>query len=574
MVYGIQAHVFINPPYPLDLSEYTNATSNKIWVQIIPGQNSRPIDVRIRMHFEELTGKFSLATKATFNPTIPIQLVGGIPVTLMTADLIPYLSLENLEVLIGDASEFYRSKRFSEGSYKIWVEVISSRGETLSGNTVGSRFALLVQNDAPQWVSPADNETLTASDPQNILFTWQLGSLVNAVSNIDYQFMIVELPNLNVDKYVAIKSLTPLLVTNTKVTSFRYDYLSPQLIPGRTYAYQVKASSPDGSSMFKNDGYSMVQSFTWGSPCNPPQQVQCTFESYTSEKVSWRPTGSKQLDVAYREVTDTSASEWYTDRVTDNLVDVSNNVYTIINYLKPARMYECKVKSWCGLVSSEFSPVISFKTQSKTEESITKTCGTDMGIPGISTLKRTSIQSLTAGDEIEVGGFKAKLTEVSQNASDTTYTGKCIVYVTTFGIKVASHFSNIKVNIDKKVFAGEIVAEHDPNNLVNPEAVVSDIQSTVGEVNQAMKEFKSLINDAKTYFASDTAFSIIINSLDTVTVIPNGVKVGLETMNEGIKEMQQYKQLVNQGKTAEAEAKLESASAKIENGKQLINLKK
>jgi hypothetical protein len=570
MVYGIQAHVFITPPYPLDLYEYTNVNSNKMWVQIIPDQNSRPIEIRIRIHFDEITGKFSLATRSSYIPPKPIELVGGIPVTLMAVDLIPYLSLENLDVRGGSVSEFNKTKRLPEGSYKIWVEIVSSRGETLSDNKIGSRIAMLVQNDAPQLVSPSDNQILTISEPQNILFTWRLGSLVNSVSNVQYQFTIVEIPNKDINKYIAIQTLTPLYVTTTYTASFRYDYMAPQLIPGRSYAYQVKASTIEGSSMFKNDGFSNVQSFTWGAACNTPMQLQCSFDSYTSEKVSWQPNGSKQFDLTYREITDSSASEWYTDKVTDNLVDVSNNIYSIIHNLKPGRLYECKVKAWCGFISSEYSSVISFRTQQQTAVNITKTCGSDAGIPDPSLLKRSSIQALSVGEEIEVGGFKAKITEVTKNVADTTFSGKCIVYVSTFGIKVASHFSNIKVNTDKKVFAGEIVAEYDQKNLVNADAAIADIATTASDAVQVYNEFKSLANDAKKYFASDSIIINIISRYDSVSVFPSEIKIGLEKFIDAIKTDELGRQLISQGKTAEGETKLNAASALKEEGKQII----
>ena len=84
----------------------------------------------------------------------------------------------------------------------------------------------------------------------------------------EYDFRLVEIWPAGRNPNEAMRTSVPLYETITSNTMLVYGPGEPPLVPGRSYAWQVRARSlVNGESldMFNNQGYSEVRSsFRWG----------------------------------------------------------------------------------------------------------------------------------------------------------------------------------------------------------------------------------------------------------------------------------------------------------------------
>ncbi len=123
----------------------------------------------------------------------------------------------------------------------------------------------------------------------------------------------------------------------------------------------------------------------------------------------------------------------------------------------------------CGAIESEYSETKEFTTPKKKENEIE--CGKDVSVPDIDDSE--PLQNLKIGDKINVGGFEATI--IKTEGSGGTFTGKCVVHVTTFSFWVQSEFENISINQSMQVTAGEINAIKGELKLLNVDALLDSL---------------------------------------------------------------------------------------------------
>lgn len=567
-VYPVQANVFLTPPYSPSIASYYSPAVNKMSAQLLVNENQGglPVNVRLRVVIEDISTGRRIATRSNYMPPRPIVLQTGIPYIISGPELEPYLRPDNLEFEGVDVQQILNTKKLPEGNYTFRIEVLEYyRGMLISNPKIGTQMAMLIDNPPPTWVLPTTSGSvdIEAREPQSITFSWLPHHLNTFVAQ--YEFKMVELPDVPMDPNVAFQTLTPVFATVTGNTSLVYDISAPPLVPGRKYACQVTATDADRLDMFINGGKTELIVFTWGQACKMPTDITHALESPTSEKVTWKPAdGNTGFVVQYREVTDSSYSDFYTDEV--SYPQVISKVEHIIRQLKAGRTYECQVKALCNLVSSDFTVPFTFSTKPTPQTTITSTCGQSFANIDTNLIDKTPIAALVVGDTINVGGFTASITEVS-GSPGSGFSGKCIVNTTTIGIRIKSHFSNIKVNTNHQVYSGVVIGDYDPSNLVDLDEVKNDAQTIIVLAEQTQKELKSMVKDVKTYLENDPTMVDIMLDLDTAHNIPEGTREGLELVNEGVKEKEKGQKLIQQGRVEEGEALLNSANSKLDEGK-------
>lgn len=268
--FPVTANTLVGKPYSVYLSDYFDATAEKLQVRLLFNDFNEPsIDVRIRITVESSGLRLQTRPDALGQP---ISMTAGVPVTLSGEDLEPYLNYNNLTISGTTAQALTTNNgKLKEGIYTFCVEVLEYKSGVVISNQ-SCQTAWLVLNDEPTIITPICGNMLKPSEQQNIMFQWQLSNNVSpnaAGIGFEYQLSMYEVTDLAVNPLYAINNGKALLVFESgflNQTQFLYGMSEPQLDAGKKYVYRVQAKSADGKDVFKNQGFSQICWFSYGSP--------------------------------------------------------------------------------------------------------------------------------------------------------------------------------------------------------------------------------------------------------------------------------------------------------------------
>lgn len=470
--YPVQAIPQVMQPPAVYLSDYagTNNTLDRIKLQLLlTDLTVLNREVKLKLYIE------GNGIKAQSNDFVigaqPLFLEGGIPLQLGSIDLAPYFELQNLSGISAGAY----ANALADGLYQFCFEVY----DVLSGNVISRKSCtnvLVFLNDPPFLNLPENQANLEANNPQNILFQWTPRHI--NVSNVEYEFTLVELHDLAMPPEAVFAASPPLFQTVTTATSLLYGIAEPQLLEGTRYVWRVQAKAKDGVDeigMFKNNGYSEIFSFTYQGFCQAPEYLQV--DEVTSQNATFKWQGGfdhSQYKIAYRKALDDDGNSGVQNSFTWFESTIYNEEFTVID-LEPDTLYEWRVGGFCADGSLSFSDSKSFTTM-ETEAEAYYNCGI---APDINIANTTPKDQLQQGEVIKAGDFNVKITEVSGSDS---FSGKGY---TTVGflknLKIALVFSNIKVNTDNQFISGEIQTVYDPtwSNMLDIDEVIDEAEDVV-----------------------------------------------------------------------------------------------
>ncbi len=258
--YPIDAQAILIPPYSLDLSSYQVDQSQNLMLNLTLNDPTEPFwDVRLRLTISN-NGTEILQTSPGFDPS-PLRLNQFATITYTGFELSEYLAFENLVGING----YTYDGTLPEGLNSFCFEVVDYNrpGIVLSRKACASGYAVL--NDPPFPNLPTCGEDVSFQQAQNITFNWMpmhYGS-PNPVTNFEYEFTLVRVES-GYNEFEAMESATPIhQETTTNTTLILQD---PILEGGYTYAWRVQvvdAFTGDPLTSFKNDGYSVVCTFSY-----------------------------------------------------------------------------------------------------------------------------------------------------------------------------------------------------------------------------------------------------------------------------------------------------------------------
>jgi hypothetical protein len=439
--FPVQVTTIVTPPYSLYLSDYASPENTALQVMVQLKELDRP-EYRVKLRLTIEGQGITLRTKASYVPRA-LVLQGGIPEMLTGPDLSGYLNPNNLEFIGTTQQAFMRTGMFPEGFYTFKVEVLDYvRGVLVSNAGLGNAFIIL--NDPPLINLPFNNDKITATDPQNIIFSWtpRHTASPNAAFSTEYEFTLVELYPANRNPEDAIRASNSIYVAQTSYTSLNYGVIEPLLIPGRKYAFRIRAFDTSGRDLFKNNGYSEVHVFQYGDACVAPVNVKAEPLDPARIKITWDAQDAfTNHGIQLRRK---GATNWEEQSTLGNSL--------IVPGLEANTTYEYKVKGVCGSVQGAYSPLATVLTP--TTDTAAFACGTPL--PQIQ-LNTTPLQrELGLYDIIKTADFDIILTQVTANP-DGTYKGTGRAMVPWFkyaGVRVK--FSNIKVNEERRVYEGNV----------------------------------------------------------------------------------------------------------------------
>lgn len=490
------------PPRPVVLSDYANASSvnDKVRVQLILNDLTElNREVRLKL-FIEGQGINAQSNDVVVGAT-PIFLEGGVATTLGTAQLAPYFDLQNLQ---GISPGVYGNS-LPEGSYSFCFEVYDLfTGNVVSGKTC-TNFVLF-DNDPPLLNLPLNAAGIQEMNPLNIVFQWTPRHI--NVSNVQYELIVSEIWDLNLDPQAAFLSSPPIFETTTTQTTFIYDGLQPSLIPGKRYGWRVRAFAAAGAEeigVFTNNGFSEIFYFDYQTQCDEPLFPDVDELTNRSAKLIWQGNFD-HLDytVKYREKD--AESEWYDLNTPREYADIDN--------LNAETTYEYKIQGNCMFGSYGETFIQEFTTLSD-EASSYQGCAIEPEPILLENQER--LTELFLYDNFTAGKFKVRVLEVEN--SNSPFKGKGYVTIPWLGfITIAAEFENIELNTDKELISGAVVTTYDPDwgNVLNTDGVFDDVFGNNGDVIQ-FDASDMVISDVQV--SADGAITLIDNENNSVPIV-------------------------------------------------------
>ncbi|URC11005.1 fibronectin type III domain-containing protein [Flavobacterium sp. B183] len=465
----------ITQPSPIYLSKYADATTinSPIKIQLLLNDlNISNRQVRLKIYFQGNGVSFS--NNDFVVGAKPLYLEGGFPLQLTNVDLAPYFQFQNL---LGLNPNQY-AQPLPEGISNFYVEVYDfATGKKLSRKT--GTTTVIFQNEPPFLNLPLNNASIMQQNLQNIVFNWTPRSI--NVSNVEYEFSLVEIWDNYTPVQNAFAYSPPLYTTTTKMTTLQYGMSEPQLIPGKKYAWRIKAKAILGAEeigVFKNNGYTEIFAFTYEVFCTSPLAIKTESIGQDQAKINWSGNiDNFDYQVNYREKN--SGSEWYKAVTPRENITLSN--------LKPNTTYEYTVGSSCDVGKYIHSSIYEFTTIAR-DEIVFQGCGIKPDPKDLT--NQTPLPELFPNDVISAGDFP--IVVLHATGSNGNFSGDGYVtlpFLEKFrklidaaealspkdgegnskwnlseNTRIKITFDNIGLNTDFKLISGEIVAGYDASN--------------------------------------------------------------------------------------------------------------
>lgn len=450
-VYPVQVTVQAISPYPIYLSDFTQGMSDRLRVQLLLTDvhvQSR----RVRLKMSLTGGGLSLVNPDVVNGALPIELNGGMPEYMGNDRLAPYFNPQNLPGM--DPVAY--TQPLPEGVYTLCFEAFDFiTGEVLSRKSCYTMA--LIQNDPPLLSLPRNNEGVPQQNPQSLLFQWTPRHL-NA-TNVSYEFSLLELVDTFISPQAAMQVMQPYYQTTTYSTSLWLGPADVPLVPGRKYAWRVRAKSLSGLDelgVFKNNGYSEVWAFTYtDANCAAPMGLLATDIAKRSMKVQWMPLtpGNIGEEITYRISyrLRNNGDRWYDRQTTATELSLFD--------LDPGTEYELRLGRMCAGTGFVYGNNIYATTAGATDSTVTTSCGLPPAEVDIS--NQAPLAAMNAGENFTAGDFKVTALQVS--GAGGTYSGDgyiTVPYLANAKIKVK--FNNIFINSERKLAQGFVETTYDP----------------------------------------------------------------------------------------------------------------
>ncbi|MBO9585418.1 MAG: fibronectin type III domain-containing protein [Flavobacterium sp.] len=484
--YPVTISTQISQPSPIYLSNYADATTINSPIKVQISLNDLTISnrkIRLKCYFQGQS--ISLTTNDFVVGARDLYLEGGVPLQLTNVDLAPYFEYQNL---LGINPNQY-AQALPEGIYNFSVEVYDfATNKKLSKKT--SVTTIIFQNDPPFLNLPLNNASIMQQNIQNIIFSWTPRQI--NVSNVEYEFSLVEIW----DKYTPVQNAflysPPLYTTTTRATTLQYSVSEPQLLPGKRYAWRIKAKALQGAEevgVFKNNGYSEIFSFDYETYCTAPLAITTTDISQDQAKITWSgDIDNFDYQVNYREKN--ANSDWYKI--------VTPREFATISNLKPNTTYEYTVGASCEVGKYTHSTIHEFSTMAKDEIAFVG-CGIKPDPADLA--NKNPLPELFANDVVKAGDFP--IVVLHATGSNGTFTGDGYVtlpFLEKFRAlidaanaaggpdigkysRIRITFNNIGINTDFKLISGEIIASYDPNwkGMADGDQILTDILGSDGK---------------------------------------------------------------------------------------------
>ncbi len=528
--FPVQVFANVNPPAPVHIYNYADAmTINsplrvRLLLRDLSITNRR---IRLKVFIEGNGLKVQSRDLAIIGA--PLFIDGGSPLVLNNTELAPYFELQNLQ---GIGNRQY-GQTLREGSYQFCFEVYDFfTNRRLSQKSCATTF--IFNNDPPLLNIPFNKSNIEPQAVDNIVFQWTPRQI--NVSNVEYEFSLVEIWDDHVDPNTAFLTSPPIFTTTTRATSFIYGPAHPLLLHNKRYAWRVQAKALKGSEeigLFRNEGKSEVFWFSKTEKCPTLDGVHAEPKGISKINVYWEedPATYSEYTIMYRQK-DRPNSRWFHKR--------TNSAWATVWDLKPNTTYEYKVAGKCKYQYGEYTAVQYITTGSADDPNANYNCGI---VPeAIAITNREGHPNLMIGTRIMAGDFMMTITDITSQ-SNGVISGSGFVRVPYLeGARFGVTFDNILINTDEELAEGEIVTIYDPSfgegATMETEVNVTEWLNTIGGLINDVREdiANALSNGAISQEEADEMSAILDVQEEAVQDVQTNVASSEDSEDEEEKE--------------------------------------
>jgi TANFOR domain-containing protein len=258
-------------PYSHQLSDFLN-TPSKVIITLYNQSTYPQYKIKLLASLKGDNGVEISSNPAQLNLIPDVTLTSGQPTMVLNA-----LSIRNLfdveaVTLKGISySDLVNGSGLPEGNYQLCITPVVAEynpqtqqqpGQILADPRCSAPFPV-ANLEPPYLINPRCGTEISATSPQNILFTWSLPA--GAKPGIQYDFKMVEIWDSTRNPNDAMQSATSPAFFERTVTSnvLLYGPGEPTLTPGNRYAFMVTAVDPNNNIAFRNGGRSEVCYFVY-----------------------------------------------------------------------------------------------------------------------------------------------------------------------------------------------------------------------------------------------------------------------------------------------------------------------
>lgn len=497
--FPVQVSTQLVPPFSGYIPDYAAAGNENFHVLMLFTDFSRPsYDVKLKIKIE---GQGIIIQSPSWYFSGPFTLGPGVPSLLTGSDLAGLLNENNLEFSGITRQQYDLRKVLPEGFYTITITAYDFQNPipvVVSNEAITQ--AWMVINDPPYLDLPSCNSTVPVLTPQQITFSWTAMNLAAPSSALgsEYTLELWEIFPANQSPGNIVASTSPVFSASTNLTVFNYGITEPPLVVGREYVWRVHAHDLENRELFRNNGYSQLCTFTYGSTFDllgniaqihldaqalSSRQAQCSWDSlsvYSQYRIQFRKTNTPN---------------WFpllTDHASLRIPD-----------LEPNTNYEAEV---VGILSSgEEGPVSNIATWQTPSKPVFN-CGESSPPPSQQNFHPLTVAN--TGMIWEIGQFEMNVTSLNANANPAGWYSGLGKVVMPLGWTVACSFSNLQVGEDHVVYGGEV------------HAITEGMSEWISQYNMSQFHYDT------SYFYNGTIDSLWVNANGQIVILDgNGQQV-------------------------------------------------
>lgn len=509
--YPVQLTTQLTPPFSGYLSDYSTPGNENLKLLIYLTDFTNPVyDIKLKVKVE---GQGITIQSKPFYYSQPFSLVPGQPLMLSGSDLAGLLNSNNLDFSGISKAQYDQRKVLPEGYYKIcFTAYDNSNPSQIKVSNESCGFGWMVLSDPPFLNSPICSSTVTITNPQNIMFSWTPMNMAspNSAANTEYELSLYEIRPDGQNPNSIIQTLPPVFTTTVTTPFFNYGITETPLIAGMQYVWRVKAIDISGRDLFKNNGYSQICTFFWGTKYDAMGNLDlflaATPLTHRSAKFVW---DTIPVFTSYRLEYRKSGGNW-------NWIPLTTaNARAKVFDLDPDTDYEARVHgttndgytgNWSNLATFHTPPppVINCEDVS----------------PPATMQNFQPLTKATVGMIWQIGQFEMTVTSLqSMQSTSGQYTGQGRVLLPFGGLGIAGSFTNVTVNNNQVVVAG------------NVEAITKGIDKWLSQHND---QNDYVYDDSYVYngcidsvYTNSTNQVVIVDCDGQTHIIPNDISGGL-----------------------------------------------
>lgn len=446
--YPVTITTQLTPPFTGYLPDYSAAGSDKLRLLLLFNDFTKPsYNVKLKI---KITGQGINIESKPYYFEGPFILEPGVPLQLSGSDFGALLNSNNLDFSGISQTQYEQRKVLPEGFYSVCITVYDyNNPNNIKVSNESCAYGMMILSDPPYLNIPGCGASLNVINPQQVTFNWTPVNMAspNSANQTDYVLELFEVRPAGQNPNSIVQTLPPIFTETLTSTTFNYGITEPPLILGMEYVWRVRAIDQSGRDLFKNQGYSQVCTFTWGSQYTGAnlninlagvpithRQIKCTWDSlnvYDNYKLEFRKVGG--------------TNNWFPVN--------TNNARAKINSLEPNTDYNVHVTG--QLPDGSWGPQ-SNEITIHTPPTPVYNCG-DKPTP-INTTNFTPLLQAANYQIWEIGQFEVLVTGLENLQSPTgQYTGKGRVMMGFAGaVNFPVTFTNVTVSSDMVIVSGRV----------------------------------------------------------------------------------------------------------------------